>query len=199
MFYWSSVFVYQRKKFLIEWLEMRTKSCNKKGFTLVELMVTLVVLMILISMGVGSYGRLFAKQKLVHRTERIYHFLRLATSESIKHNKKIYVHFCQLDSTGVWKMAMAEQSNCDCFADNSCLINGLQVEQDLADGKTLFISPSDIKFVGNKASFSPMRFSVNSGSITLTDISGNKLKVIQSTMRLRICAPGKAHSGYKKC
>lgn len=184
---------------VVEWLEMRNKSWNKKGFTLVELGVTLVVSMILISIGVSSYGRFFAKQKLVYRAERIYHFLRLATSQSIKQNKKIYVHFGQLDNTGVWKMVMAEQSNCDCFVANSCLINGMQVDQDLADGKTIFISPSDIKFVGNKVSFSPMRFSVNSGSITLTDINDNKLKVIQSTMRLRICAPGKAHSGYKKC
>jgi type IV fimbrial biogenesis protein FimT len=169
------------------------------GFTLIELIVTLAILVILISIGISSYNGIFSQQELIQRTERIYHFLRLANSQSIKLNKKVYVHFCQLDNTGVWKMAMAEQSSCDCFTASSCLINGLERVEDLADGKIILTSPSDVKFLGEQVSYRPMRFSINPGSITLSDKNGANLKVIQSRMRLKICSPGKEQFGYKKC
>lgn len=172
---------------------------NITGVTLIELIVTLAVLGILISIGVNAYSGIFSQQELIQRTEHLYHFLRLARSQSIKHNKKVYVHFCQFNNTGEWKMAMAEQSSCDCFTASSCLLNGLEVVEELVDGKTLFTSPSDVTFNGDQASFSSMRFSVNPGSITLTDLNGARLKVIQSSMRLRICSPGQDQLGYKKC
>jgi len=164
-----------------------------------ELIVTLAVLMILISIGVRSYSGIFSQQALIQRTERLYHFLRLANSQSIKLNKKVYVHFCQLSNTGTWKMAMAEQSSCDCFSANSCQLNGVEMVEELADGKTLFTSPSDVGFSGEQASYSPMRFSVNTGHVTLTDANGTKLTVIQSSMRLKICSPDQDQLGYKKC
>ena len=172
---------------------------NMAGVTLIELIVTLAVLGILISIGVNAYSGIFSRQEIIQRAERIYHFLRLAKSQSIKHNKKIYVHFCQFNNTDAWKMAMAEHSYCDCFTAYSCQVNGLEMVEELADGKTIFTSPSDVTFYGEQVSFSPMRFSVNSGSVTLTDINGAKLKVIQSTMRLKICSPDKDQLGYKKC
>ncbi|MCW8994375.1 MAG: GspH/FimT family pseudopilin [Psychromonas sp.] len=172
---------------------------NWTGFTLIELIVVLAVLAILISVGVGSYRGVFSQHALIQRTERLYHFLRLAQSQSIKLNKKIYVHFCQSGSSGTWKMAMAEQPSCDCFVSASCLIDGQEMVKELADGKTIFTSAEDVKFFGEQASYNPMRFSVNAGSVTLTDTNGNKLKVIQSTKRLKICSLDQDQLGYKKC
>jgi type IV fimbrial biogenesis protein FimT len=178
---------------------MKMSHCNKAGFTLMELIITLTVLVILISIGVASYSAIFSQQELLQRTEHLYHFLRLANSQAIKLNKKVYVHFCQLNSTGVWKMAMAEQANCDCFTADSCQVEGRRLIEELADGQTVILSPADMKFSGEQASYGPMRFSVNPGSVTLTDSNGTQLKVIQSSMRLRVCSPDKAQLGYPKC
>lgn len=178
---------------------MKIFHCKKTGFTLIELLASLAVLAILISIGVGAYSGIFSRHELLHRTERLYHFLSLAKSQSIKDNEKVFVHFCQLGESGTWKMAMTHSDSCDCFVANSCLLNGLEVIEDLADGKKIFISASDVTFSGDQASFSPMRFSVNAGSVTLTDVNGSKLKVIQSTMRLKICSPDQDQLGYKKC
>ncbi len=178
---------------------MKKSQRSIRAFTLIELIVTLAVLGILMSIGVAAYSGIFSQQALIQRTERLYHFLRLAKSQSIKHNKKIYVHFCQLNAGATWKMAMAEESGCDCFSALSCQVNGVDMVEDLADGKTIFTSPANVTFSGEQASFSPMRFSVNSGSVTLSDINGAQLKVIQSTMRLRVCSPKQAQLGYEKC
>ena len=173
--------------------------CYRRGITLIELMITLAVFVVLIVIGGVSYSHLFSQHALLQRTDRVYHFLRLANSQAVKFNKRIYVPFCQLGTTGIWKMAMSEQAYCDCFSVNSCQLNGVEVVEDLADGKVIFTSPSAVTFANDQVSFSPMRFGINPGSVTLSDVSGTKLKVIQSTMRLKVCSPEKDQLGYKKC
>ena len=172
---------------------------KQSAFTLVELLLTVTITSILISVAVADYSAVFAQQTLQKKTEYLYHFLRLAKSQSVKYNKKVYVHFCSQGVHGKWSMAMSEFAVCDCFTANSCLLNGGEAVKQMSDGKTLFSSASDITFNGLQASYSPMRFSVNAGSVTLTNRSGDKLKVIQSTMRLRICSPEVKRLGYEKC
>ncbi|HEY5716384.1 MAG TPA: GspH/FimT family pseudopilin, partial [Psychromonas sp.] len=172
---------------------------NHLGFTLIELLVSITVLLILVSVSVSNYSAVFAERALIQKTEHLYHFLRLAKTQAIQENKQIYVHFCQDGNSDIWKMAMAETAACDCFTANACLVNGLNKVEQLTDGKMLFAGKADITFSGQQASYKPMRFGVNSGSVTLNDGNGNKLKVIQGSMRLRICSPDKAQLGYKKC
>ena len=184
---------------------------HSKGITLIELLITLLILSILVAIGIPSYRRLFSQQALIQQTEKLYHFLQLANSEAIKQNQKMYVHFCKSPSSNQWKMALTKQTHCSCFTLNSCLLtdindeNGREVIEDLADGKQVTLTSSqasqtdDITFAGDQASYGPMRFSVNAGSIILTDLNGNQLKVMQSTTRLKICSLGSAKMGYPKC
>ena len=172
---------------------------RQTAFTLVELLISLVVLMILISVANQSYHQLFSHQAIVASAERLYQFLGHAKSQSIKYNKKIFVHFCQQGTSQGWRMAQSEQSSCDCFVQNSCVVNGLEYNEVLSDGKLVFTSQNDITFTGLQASYSSMRFSVNAGSITLRDANENSLTVIQSVMRLRVCSADGDQFGYKQC
>ena len=178
---------------------MAINQSRNSGFTLIELLVSITVVFILVAISVSNYSAVFAERALIQKTEHLYHFLRLAKTQAIQENQQIYVHFCQGDNTDIWKMAMADTSACDCFTDNACLVNGLNKVAQLTDGKKLFASKADITFSGQQASYKPMRFGVNTGSITLNDGNGNKLKVIQGSMRLRICSPDKAQLGYRRC
>lgn len=178
---------------------MKLTSRNSSGLTLMELLISLLLLSILISIGIASYSGIFSQQALIQRTERVYHFLRLAKSQAVKLNQKVYVKFCESGSDLGWRMAMSEQSNCDCYSANACLIDGNEVMEELADGKTIFTSSSDVTFINDQVSYSPMRFGINPGSVTLSSVNGEKLKVIQSTMRLKICSPDQSQLGYKKC
>ena len=169
------------------------------GLTLIELLITLLILAILIPMAVAAYGQLFSQQALVQKTEQLYRYLHLAKSHAIMHNKKVYVHFCPAANNQAWDIVMTEHAVCHCHASDACLLNTIRPSEKLSDGVILLIAAADITFNGKQASYSPMRFSVNPGSVTLTDDSGVKLKVIQSAMRLRVCAPEQAQLGYDKC
>ena len=82
---------------------------NKRAFTLVELLMSMALLMILISISSPAYQYLFSQRALINSSEQLYQFLRLANLTSVKNNKKVYVHFCQWQSTNVWRMALSEQ------------------------------------------------------------------------------------------
>jgi len=168
-----------------------------KGFTLFELIVAIAIISIVSIIGVTSYQSLVANQALSYRADQVYYTLKLAQSEAINRNKKIYVHFCQHNS--IWKIGMSEFSQCDCFTSHACQIDGMERVQNLVDGKTLFINSNDITFTGNQASYSPLRFSVETGTITLTNSENKSLSIIQSTKRLRVCAPKNEKLGYSLC
>lgn len=172
---------------------------KSNAFTMVELLISVLILIILITLSAPSFHALFSQQILLTSTKRLHHFLAFANSQSIKLNQKVYVHFCEKESTSAWRMALSDQTSCDCYVANHCLVNGQEFNQSLSDGQWVLITPSDVTFTGLQASYNAMRFSVNSGSITLNDSYGHRLKVIQSTMRLRICAPDNDLMGYKKC
>ena len=173
------------------------KILNHKGFTLTELIMTILIMSIVIAISIGSYQGLLADQALSHRAKQVFYTLQLAKTEAIKRNQKVYVQFCQLQST--WKMGMSHIAGCDCFTENSCQIDGIEKIQDLADGEKIFIDQDDIHFSNSQASYGTLRFSVETGSITLVNSEKKALSIIQSAMRLRVCAPDEAQLGYKKC
>lgn len=168
-----------------------------KGFTLIELLITLVILGIVLTISTASYQGLIADQALRHRTEQVYYTLQLAKSEAIKRNTKIYVHFCEKNS--VWKMGLSTLPSCECFITNSCQLDGIEKVQDLVDGETLFIKSGDLGFTGSQTSYGPLRFSVATGRVTLSNHQGNTLSLIQSAMRLRVCSPDAPRLGYPAC
>ncbi|RBW46092.1 type IV pilin [Psychromonas sp. B3M02] len=168
-----------------------------EGFTLVELMIGLALISIVLAISAASYQTLVANQALSHATNQVYYTLQLAKTEAIKRNKKVYVHFCQ--QLANWYVGMSEESGCDCFTVNSCQLDGVDNVQHLVDGEQVMISQANMKFVDDQASYGALRFTVKTGSVTLTNQHQGALSVIQSAMRLRVCSPGKAALGHKKC
>ena len=111
--------------------------------------------------------------------------------------QKIYVQFCKQQSA--WRIGMSDTASCDCFTENSCQLDGIEKVQILADGEKVFTNESDIRFTNLQASYGALRFSVETGSIILTSRDNKRLSVIQSAMRLRICAPDGESLGFKQC
>lgn len=168
---------------------------DSKGFTLIELIISMAILSIIAA--AISYQGLMADQALKHRAEQVYFTLQLAKTEAVKRNKKIYVNFCQQQAS--WRIGMSEQSSCDCFTENSCQLGGVEKVQALVDGEELFIDNGAITFSDSQASYNPLRFSVETGTVTITNSEQKSLSIKQGTNRLRICAPGAPGLGHAEC
>ncbi|WP_354623504.1 GspH/FimT family protein [Psychromonas sp. MME2] len=178
---------------------VRKGAYYSRGLTLIELLITLVILAILISTVRASYYALFAHQALIQRAEKLHRILSLTSSQAIRKNSVVYAHFCPMQVSGAWQVITTDVDNCDCININSCLFDGLLVSEQISDGNKVSTSAADINFSSQQASYGAMRFNVNTGSVKFSTPDGAQLKVIQSTMRLRICSPNEALLGYKKC
>jgi len=177
---------------------------QRNAFTLFELLISMVIISIVITFASQNYQSIYAQQALVARAQQLYQFLNLAKSQAIKNNQQVFVLFCQEGTSEVWRMALSDQNNCDCFERDIlnadyCAVNGEQFNQPLTDGHYVFIQ--EVTFSGRTfTSYNAMRFSTSAGRVILT-ASDNKhaLKVKQSIMRISICGDGSAQLGYPKC
>lgn len=68
---------------------------TQTGFTLVELMITIVVVAILMAIGIPSFLQTLDKRRLVGAADNLLANLRYAQSESIKTNTQITVSFTE--------------------------------------------------------------------------------------------------------
>lgn len=62
---------------------------KSRGVTLIELMVTIVVLAILASIAIPSFTNMMERQRLINATEAIYSDLQNARSEAVKRSLEI--------------------------------------------------------------------------------------------------------------
>lgn len=169
----------------------------QKGLTFIEMSISLCILSILLSISVNTFNGLFEREELKNKIEEIYYFLKLAQSNAITQNKKIYVHFCNKRNTNEWRMGMTDLNFCDCFIENSCTFNGHEYVKSVANGSSLFVKK--ISFKNLSISYGQLRFHTNLGSITLISKNNISLRVNQGKLRLRICSPKKNRLGYPKC
>jgi prepilin-type N-terminal cleavage/methylation domain-containing protein len=82
-----------------------------RGFTLVEVVATLVVLAILLAAAVPSYTSHLARQKLRHVAELLEMDLRRARELSVTENRNIVVSF---HSGPQWCWGLSRDLPCDC-------------------------------------------------------------------------------------
>jgi prepilin-type N-terminal cleavage/methylation domain-containing protein len=160
---------------------------NAKGFTIIELMITLTVLAIIIVVAVPSFSGILERRQLHGAGEKLFADLMYAKTEAIKRNTPVRVSFTGTGAT--WCYGMALNANCDCTA-NDCQIDGvLQVtSQDDFDGVEVI---ADSSFVGGSTTFTPLRGAANPGRLEFAVSSGANLgAVVSSFGRVRLCSDG---------
>jgi len=191
---------------------MRTQ---QTGFTIVELMITLVVVVLLMSLAAPSFSSLVQKRRITSVSEQLASFLVVAQSESVKKNRPITVSFTRTTATN-WCVGRAEgTATCDCInpaALDFCQIDGVAK---VIDGNTLVsveLSAAADNFnppSANEGAFTydPVRgLMVNpadSGSFTfITDNSKFSLQVeLSGTGKVDVCNPdgSKKVVGFNAC
>jgi len=181
-----------------------------RGFTLIEMMVTLAVVAVGLALAIPSYENIHQRREATAEAEELASFLAYAQGDAIKSNRQVSVQLSYTSSTN-WCIGAAQgNSGCDCTeADESqadfCSLSGIHHVMDNSDfdrsgmnahsADTLFVYDPirGIKSVGDLADH----------SYTIQSSNGNwALQVsVSPTGRIRLCNPdsAKAVPGFELC
>jgi len=175
----ASFSIFRRKE------DMPTCIKSRYGFTLLEFLVTMIVIGIMVTVGIPSFLDMITKHRLKGATESIYGDLQLTRMEAIKRNKNISLTFQTVDANN-WCYAMHDGDDCDCTKANNCTVD---------DQISMVTFSEEFKDIGIKTnfkqdstSFNPVRGTSNSGSITLTTKQKSSKLIVSSRGRIRVCS-----------
>jgi type IV fimbrial biogenesis protein FimT len=122
-----------------------------KGFTLMELMITIGVLAVIISLAVPSFKETIERRHLEGAASSIHLGLQRAKSEAVKQNRNVAFDFSS-DSPSSWCFGVVDTAGalCDCTdATPSCTVNTQAVVVDGSEFDNVTLtSASDVTFDG---------------------------------------------------
>jgi prepilin-type N-terminal cleavage/methylation domain-containing protein len=175
----------------------------QNGFTLIEMMITLVVVAVLLAVVAPSFNDFFVKNRLKQAAEEIYGLMAKAKAETVTRNMDLTLN---VDS-GAWCVGYAAAAGCTCspvpapddvgacaVPVGSPAVNVLQVI-DGADFTDVNVTSGDMGFT-----FDSVRGTTAANTINLTAGAWSLNVVVSPAGRVRLCAPdGNRTMGYPQC
>lgn len=162
-----------------------------KGFTLVEMIVTLVIVVILTLVSIPSMISIVRNYRISGVADNLYYDLQNARAEAVKRNTNVYVSFTTGDS---WCYGLNVGSACDCNVANSCGLGATSA----SSSQQITLSLSG--YGGNSVYFEGSHAAANaSGSVTFTLYGQSSLITISIGRlgNLQMCSTG--IGGYQAC
>lgn len=169
-----------------------------RGFTLIELMVTICIVLILVTLGAPSYTTWLQQTRLKSSAQQLSLFLRQAQLIAYESHQSVFVRFFSLPDCAI----VSYDPQCPCDPQSAC---GLLHSQ----GRAIFtrhISLQEAKFGGAFAPTDTARFTGGSGlasggagSIHLTTGERNIAVILSPLGRIRWCTPEPAWPGVSSC
>ncbi len=176
-----------------------------RGFTLVELVITLVLVGILSAIAAPNFALMFEGNKMKGATEELYQLLQFARAEAIGKNRNIYV---DVRASGTeWCVGYTDKTDCNCqlpsdaTADNACTItlDGVDYTRQLQSTDYSGVSITNVTFSGNDYQISMPRGTVDaSGTITFGSTNYTTGVVVSLMGRVRACSSA-SQLGYPSC
>lgn len=170
---------------------------NQQGFSLMELMVVVAIVMILVSIGGPAVVDSLSKARLKSVSEETFFTFKRARSESLSSSADITMSF----KTGTsWCIGMNSTGNCDCAAANSCLVNGLESVISYTDfsGITMdtaqFGIDKNIVFDGQRG-----LTMFDTGSVEFSDANNQMRVSLNALGRTNICVVSGQIGSYVAC
>ena len=166
-----------------------------RGFTLLELLITVSVLSILIATAAPSFSSVTQSVKMQRLAGELNGFLIQAKSESVKRNQDLWVHFStaknEVQSTGDWTV-------------------WLKPTEDLTGETLLQLSGESFRdvsfshnYTGERISFESVRGRPARGTIYLSPNASSTdrllIKLSSPPGRIKVCGESSAQYGYDAC
>ncbi|MFM2609393.1 GspH/FimT family pseudopilin [Vibrio chagasii] len=166
-----------------------------RGFTLLELLITVVVLSVLLAAAAPSFSSVTQSVKMQRLAGELNGFLIQAKSESVKRNQDLWVHFStaknEVQSTGDWTV-------------------WLKPTEDLTGETLLQLSGESFRdvsfshnYTGERISFESVRGRPARGTIYLSPNSSSTdrllIKLSSPPGRIKVCGESSAQYGYDAC
>jgi type IV fimbrial biogenesis protein FimT len=87
---------------------------KNRGFTLIELMITLVVLVVLISLAAPAMTSLLETRRMAGASQAVYEQLQYARTEAIKQSRNMFVVIDEGDAGLPWCVGVGDSPDCVC-------------------------------------------------------------------------------------
>lgn len=176
-----------------------------QGFTLLELLITILITAVLAGLAVPSFRDQVERRRLIRVSEAVYTDLQFARTEAIKRHTGLFIIFDPM----TWCYGINGTNSCDCQltdpnAAAACILrsNDTPVLKTTSGSSFPSTTVNAITFSGNRIGFDGIRgiATGGGGSITFTTSRGFTLRIIVSTLgRVRICSPDDSVYGYPAC
>jgi prepilin-type N-terminal cleavage/methylation domain-containing protein len=186
---------------------------SQSGFTIIELMMSLVLLAIGAALSLPSYRAMMEKRQLTHGAEQIMAFVNSAQSEAIKQNRIVTVSYVRSGDANWCVGAITGAAACDCRetvvteADYCAIEAAPRILNNSHVGNTDLVKSMTGGGVDSAYSFDPIRgiFTDLDDSLVVAMSSNSadyKLDLmVSNTGQAILCSHDTDHSvpGYKVC
>jgi len=151
-----------------------------RGLTLLELLVTLSIMAILLTLGVTSFSGFFDKRRLAQATEQVYSDLQWARMSAMQFNNSVTV---SLSGEG--------------SANWGYVISGAVSKSVTGIAEITFANSS---FSSDAVTFQAAGGAANTGTIRLVSAGNDELRIVVSGRgRVRICDANNSMTDYEAC
>ena len=183
---------------------MAVSRTSHQGFTLIELMVTIAIAAILLTIGVPSLTSFFDRQKVVAAAEVVYSSLQEAKIEAISRSEDVaFVHSAGSSYSTAFEWAISTKTDCSLSA-NDCKVSfggtGVLNEFNNSAFVDVFIK---LTTGDNPIIFDSTRGVITSSNAVTFDFKSPdglfmQVKVSKVGM-ISLCSPSSSVGGYKAC
>jgi len=174
-----------------------------KGFSLVELLVTIAIAAIVLVIAIPSFNALLVRNRLRSAAETMRSEINMARSEALKRRQNVVVSF-SLAGDGSWCYGLrVGATSCDCTTTSGATACYLDVDGSNAPvlrvtKGTQFrdITMDELPFGGDLV-FSSVRPSVTAGNISFSSPHSQTVQIVTNDVgRVRLCSPSTARLYY---
>lgn len=176
---------------------------QQNGVTMVELMITVIVLSILTAIAIPAYQTMIEKRRLRGAAEALYGELQFAKMEAVKTSTPVRVEFT-VTNTASWCYGVST-TNCNCTTANSCVINGIEKVIRSSDYPKISLDATAASppWGAGGASFDQVRSTVTAGGATFYSDHFAVRVTTSGIGRIKICndvgMPKPDFGGYPSC